>query len=274
MERQEKTGTMLTICGKTDIGKKRDHNEDAFIIGAIIESENEIYLRLPLETSFIKNYGLIVAVADGMGGHNAGEVASDMALNLISRQLMSTRKDRVQGEELMSIIRNSVVSAHEAINDIGIKNPEYSGMGTTIAGLFFCKDALYTFHAGDSRVYRLRNGGLLQMTKDHSVVQALVDGGQLTAEDAYQHPRKNLITISLGGGDTKCEPEVTDKYSYYENDIFLICSDGLTDMVDEETMVKILDEHISVKEKVDNLIAEANKNGGEDNITALLIAIA
>lgn len=273
MERQKEPVTILTICGKTDIGKKRHHNEDTFIIGNIIENESEICLDIPLGTSFIKNYGLLVAVADGMGGHNAGEAASDLALNLLSRQLMSARKDRVQSDEIMNLLRNSIVSAHEAIYNMSIKNPEYSGMGTTIAGLFFCKDTLYTFHAGDSRVYRLRNGGLFQMTKDHSLVQALVDTGQITMEELYQHPQKNVITNSLGGGDSKCEPELTDKYGYFEDDTFLICSDGLTDMVNEEIIVKILDEHIPIKERVNNLIAGANENGGEDNISAVVVQI-
>jgi protein phosphatase len=261
----------LAICGKSDIGKKREHNEDAFLIGNIVENREKVYLEIPLESSFIKNYGLLVAVADGMGGHQAGEIASDAALNLLSRQLMSTSKDRVQNDEIMNILRKSIVSAHNALYDMSMNNPNYSGMGTTIAGLFFCKDALYTLHAGDSRVYRLRNGGLFQMTKDHSLVQAMVNAGQITMEESYKHPQKNVITNSLGGGDSKCEPEITDKYGYFEDDLFLICSDGLTDMVNEEEIVRILDEQIPIKKKVDNLITKANENGGEDNITITLI---
>lgn len=265
--------TALKICGSSDIGKKRDHNEDAFLIGNLIENKENIYFEIPLDSSFIKNYGLLVAVADGMGGHNAGEVASDLALNLLSRQLISTRKERFHTDEIINILRNSIISSHEAILEMSKRSTEYSGMGTTLAGLFFCKDTLYTFHAGDSRVYRLRNGGLFQMTKDHSLVQSLIDIGQLSAEEATTHPQKNIITNSLGGGNGTCEPDVTDKYGYFEQDIFLICSDGLTDMLDEETITAVLIDSASIQEKVSNLINRANERGGDDNITIILIKV-
>ena len=265
--------TILKICGSSDIGKKRDHNEDAFVIGNLIESKETIYLEIPIESSVIRNYGLLVCGADGMGGHNAGEVASDLALNLLSRQLMSTRKERFQADEVINILRNAIVFSHEALLEMSKGSTDYSGMGTTLAGLFFCKDTLYTFHAGDSRIYRLRNGGLLPLTKDHSLVQMLLNTGQISEEEALMHPQKNIITISLGGGDNKCEPEITDKYGYFEDDTFLICSDGLTDMLDEESITAVLIDSASIQEKVSNLITRANERGGDDNITIILIKV-
>jgi PPM family protein phosphatase len=271
MEMEKEAIITLKICGKTDIGRKRRHNEDSFIINNIIENEEGVYLEIPLESSFIKNYGLLVAVADGMGGHNAGEVASDLALKLISQQLMSTRKEGVQADEIKKTLRNSIISAHKTICEKSRNTPECIGMGTTIAGLYFYRDALYTFHAGDSRVYRMRNGGLFQMTNDHSLVQELVNVGQITKEESYLHTKKNEITNSLGGGDNRCKPEITDQYALWPDDIFVICSDGLSDMLNDRLLAKALAEDIPLRDKMDSMIALANEQGGEDNITAILI---
>lgn len=267
------SATILKICGSSDIGNKRDHNEDAFIVGNLIESKETLYLEIPIESSVIRNYGLLVCCADGMGGHNAGEVASDLALNLLSRQLMSIRKERFQADEVIDILSKAIVFSHEALLEMSKRSTDYSGMGTTLAGLFFCKDTLYTFHAGDSRIYRLRNGGLLPLTKDHSLVQMLLNTGQISEEEALMHPQRNIITNSLGGGDSKCEPEITDKYGYFEDDIFLICSDGLTDMLDDESIAAVLIDSASMQEKVSNLINRANERGGDDNITIILIKV-
>jgi len=263
----------LIICGRSDVGKKRDHNEDVFLIGNAIENISPIYTEIPIESLFIRTYGLLLAVADGMGGHNAGEVASDISLNLLTRRMIAIRKDRLKAEEIVDMLRDSIMTAHEEILNMSNSSPEHHGMGTTIAGLYFHGENLYTFHAGDSRVYRFRNGVLFQITKDHSFVQSLIDIGQLNREDSYSHPQKNVITNSLGGGTDKCEPEVTDKYSYFDNDIFLICSDGLSDMVDEKSLENILGSAGTIVQKVDKLISYANEHGGEDNITLILIEI-
>jgi PPM family protein phosphatase len=271
MKKKEDAIATLKICGKTDIGRKRKHNEDSFIINNIIENEEAVYLEIPLVSSFVKNYGLLVAVADGMGGHSAGEVASELALKLLSQQLMSTHKEGIQTDEITKILRNSIISAHDAIYDMSRNIPEYSGMGTTIAGLYFCGDSIYTFHAGDSRIYRMRNGGLFQMTNDHSLVQELVNVGQITKEESYLHTKKNEITNSLGGGDNRCKPEITDQYALWTDDIFLICSDGLSDMLNDTLLAKVLTEDISLRDKTDSLVSLANEHGGEDNITVILI---
>jgi len=263
----------LIIYGRSDVGKKRDYNEDVFLIGNVIENASPIYMEIPIHSSFIRNYGLLLAVADGMGGHNAGEVASDVSLNLLSRRMMATRKDRLKAEEIVDMLRDSIMTAHEAILNMSNLSAEHRGMGTTIAGLYFHADNLYTFHAGDSRVYRFRNKALFQITKDHSFVQSLIDMGQLDRRDSYSHPQKNVITNSLGGGNDRCEPEVSDKYGYFDNDILLICSDGLSDMVDEKSLENILGSDGTIIQKADELISCANERGGEDNITLVLIEI-
>lgn len=263
----------LIICGRSDIGKEREHNEDAFLIGSIVENKEEVYLEISLESWFVKNYGLLVAVADGMGGHNAGEVASGLALNLLARQFLSSPGGTMQKEEIKESLRNSIISAHNAILDISKGNSDYYGMGTTIVGAYFTGDGFYVYHVGDSRLYRLRNGGLRQLTKDHSLVQSLIDIGQIAIEESYNHPQKNVIINSLGGGDDKCEPEVTDNYTAFEGDIFLICSDGLSDMVDEDIIERVLNSEILLREKVDYLINTANDRGGKDNITTVIFMI-
>jgi PPM family protein phosphatase len=263
----------LTICGMSDPGRKRSQNEDNFIIGNIVENKKMIYCEIPIDSSYIWKYGLLVAVADGMGGHNAGDVASDLALSIISRYLALSNKTTTTPEEIINILRNGILSSHKTILDMSVSSPNFTGMGSTIAGLYFVKDAMYTFHAGDSRVYRFRHGGLLQITKDHSFVQTLIDTGNLSAEDAPFHPDKNIITNSLGAGESKCNPEITNKYGYFEGDIFLVCSDGLTDMVEEDDMCKILMNETSLKNMTNQLILSTNENGGEDNISAVLIRI-
>jgi protein phosphatase len=263
----------LIICGRSDIGKERKHNEDTFLIGSIVENKEEVYLEISLESWFVKNYGLLVAVADGMGGHNAGEVASELAMNLLLRQFMSSPKGILTREEITIALRNSIFSAHNAMVGMSMSNFCYSGMGTTIVGVYFTCDGFYTYHAGDSRLYRLRHGRLKQLTKDHSLVQSLIELGQITIEESYAHPEKNVITNCLGGGSSKCEPEVTDNYTAFEDDIFLLCSDGLSDMIDEDKIEEILNRERMLREKVNFLIDTANEAGGKDNITVVLIKV-
>jgi len=208
-----------------------------------------------------------------MGGHNAGEVASNLALNLLCRQFLSSPKGTLQKEEIKESLRKSIISAHNAIIDMSKNNPHYYGMGTTIVGVYFTADGFYVYHVGNSRLYRLRNGSLKQLTKDHSLVQSLIDLGQITVEESYNHPQKNVITNSLGGGSDKCEPEITDNYTEFEGDIFLLCSDGLSDMASEDVIEGILNSKKNIQEKVDWLIDTANENGGKDNITTILIKV-
>ncbi|GFP40334.1 PP2C family protein-serine/threonine phosphatase, partial [Candidatus Hakubella thermalkaliphila] len=134
-------------------------------------------------------------------------------------------------------------------------------------------DGFYTYHAGDSRLYRLRHSGLKQLTKDHSLVQSLIELGQITIEESYAHPQKNVITNCLGGGNSNCEPEVAHNYTAFEGDIFLLCSDGLSDIVDADKIEEILNSERMLREKVNFLIDAANEAGGKDNITAVLIKV-
>lgn len=263
----------LNIYGKSDVGLAREHNEDAFLIGSIVENKEDIYTEICLESSFIKKYGFLTAVADGMGGHAAGEIASGLALNYLSKSFLSSQNALLQNEEIIKALKDSIIAAHNAILNMSKTNPDYSGMGTTLVGTCFTGNKLYVYNVGDSRLYRFRNGGLRQLTKDHSLVQTLIDTGQITHEESRSHSQKNVITNSLGGGDNKCTPDIADNLTYFEGDIFLLCSDGLSDMLDEEATEEILVKDISIKEKVISLINLANEKGGKDNITVVLIFI-
>lgn len=263
----------LNIYGKSDVGLERKHNEDAFLIGSIIENKEDVYTEVYLESSFIKKYGFLIAVADGIGGHAAGDVASELALNHLSRFFLSSQNALLQNEEVIKTLKDSIIAAHNVILDMGKTNIDYSGMGTTLVGTYFTSNKLYVYNVGDSRLYRFRNGALRQLTKDHSLVQILIDTRQIIHEESYTHPQKNVITNSLGGGDNKCKPDIVDNLTYFTGDIFLLCSDGLSDMVAEDIIEGILNSEKSIQEKVICLINTANDNGGKDNITVVLFMI-
>ena len=263
----------LVICGKSNIGKEREHNEDTFLMGCIVDNKDEVYLELPLESSYIKKYGFLAAIADGIGGHSAGEVASGLTLDLLSRQFMLFPKGAFSKEEIKIALKDSILSIHNTILETAKTNPVYSDMGTTLVGVYFTSNGFYVYHVGDSRLYRLRNNGLKQLTKDHSLIQSLIESGQIAVEESHNHPQKNVIINSLGGGNTKCEPEVIDSYTAFESDIFLLCSDGLSDMVNEDRIEKILNNERPIRARVSELINTANENGGKDNITVVLIEV-
>lgn len=264
---------MLVIAGLTDSGRKREVNEDSFVIGGMIENRGALSCEVPLDASFIQRYGVLAAVADGIGGHSAGNVASNLALNIISRELSLTDKAMTGQDAIYNILNNSVVLASKTIYDMSLGSADLSGMGTTVAGLYFFRDTVYTFHAGDSRIYRIRHGGLLRMTKDHSYIQTLIDLGNISEEDAKTHPQRHRIANYLGGGIDACQLEITDRFGFFEGDLFLVCSDGLTEMLEDSQILEILKNKSPVGEKANMLICAANESGGDDNITVLLVEV-
>ncbi len=250
----------LQSASLTDAGRVRDHNEDC------IEARPEI--------------GLYV-LADGMGGYNAGEVASGMATSLIAdglqeawreREVDRMRRDeaKVLGERL---IREQITRANSAIFTTSQNNPECAGMGTTLVVCHFYDDFVTVAHIGDSRLYRLRGEAMEQVTRDHSLLQEQLDSGLITPEQAKLSQNKNLVTRALGI-DPVVEPEI-HVYDTQPDDLYLLCSDGLSDMVDDEEIRLTL---ITLKSNpsltVQQLVQAANDNGGRDNISAMLVRIA
>ena len=241
----------LLYSARTDVGMIRSGNEDNFAVNAGGDR------------------GLFI-VADGMGGHAAGEVASEMAVQIIELELSSIKdlEDRASVERVMEALRK----ANRNIHDRTITEVDKQGMGTTASVLILANDRYLIGQVGDSRVYLLRDGMLRQLTKDHSYVQEQVDAGFLTPEQARYHPYSNVITRCVGASES-VEP---DTYGgvVKAGDIFLVASDGLTGMVDDRRLQQLLQARSSPGRLVDSLIAEANGRGGLDNITAIVIQVS
>jgi protein phosphatase len=239
----------LTVAARTDVGMIRSGNEDSFFAHATRER------------------GIFI-VADGMGGHAAGEVASEMTVQIISRELNELRN---VGDSAVQRLSQSIQHANRAVYERTIQESDKQGMGTTASVLLMSGEQYLIGQVGDSRVYLLRDGGLQQLTKDHSYVQEQVDAGLLTPEQARYHPYSNVITRCVGASDN-VEP---DTYSgeIRPGDVFLVASDGLTGMVDDRRLQQLLLSRASAGRVVDALIAEANYRGGLDNITAIVVQV-
>ena len=203
----------------------------------------------------------IFAVADGMGGHLAGEVASGMAVDAVRR--MAAEHD-VPG---IAVLRDTVLGAHQAIFDRARANPACSGMGTTLSLLWRGGSYVYIAHVGDSRIYRQRGGRLEQITQDHSLVAEMVRGRLITAEQARTHPRRNIITRALGTlGDNTPDLLAADTRP---GDVWLLCSDGLTGMVEDADIERVIGAY-PLERAADELMRLALEAGGRDNITLIL----
>jgi len=249
----------LEIATCTDPGMVRSHNEDSIAA----DPAN----------------GLVV-LADGMGGYNAGEVASGMATTVIIteiRQLLGKAQpydvDQKTNEEIAGrLVREQVLKANSSIYAAAQSQPQYAGMGTTLVVCLFYDNRMLAAHLGDSRLYMLRDGKFKQVTRDHSLLQEQIDSGIITAEQAKKAAHKNLVTKALGI-DPVVEPEVRE-YPTRPGDIYLLCSDGLCDMVDDEDMGMTLQAlGGNLKLAAQQLVQMANDNGGKDNVSVILVRI-
>ena len=237
-------------AARTDVGMIRSGNEDNFSVDAS-----------PTRGIFI--------VADGMGGHAAGEVASEMAVRIVQRELAPVRD--LDGEDVVQMVATALKRANRAIHDRTLTETDKQGMGTTVSALLLAGSRYLIGQVGDSRVYLLRDGNLTQLTKDHSYVQEQVDAGFLTPEQARYHPYSNVITRCVGAGQD-VEPDIY-RGEVRVGDLFLVASDGLTGMVDDRRLTQLLGSRADPERKVQSLIAEANGRGGLDNITAILVQV-
>jgi serine/threonine protein phosphatase PrpC len=213
--------------------------------------------------------GLFI-VADGMGGHAAGEVASEMAVQIVQRELTELRDLESNGVEKR--VTEALKTANRAIHERTIIEVDKQGMGTTVSVLIISGRRYLIGQVGDSRVYLLRDGALSQLTKDHSYVQEQVDAGFLTPEQARYHPYSNVITRCVGASPD-VEPDVY-RGEVRPGDVYLVASDGLTGMVDDRRLQSLLLQRVTPDRKVHQLISEANGRGGLDNITAIVVEIS
>ncbi len=240
----------MKVFAKSDIGKARDMNQDSY------------YVSQPSET-----VGLYI-VADGMGGYNGGEIASKLAIisakNYIENNFVKTEHSK---EELQNLVKNAIEYANMVVYEKSKEDKSLEGMGTTIEVVLACENRIYIGHIGDSRVYRIRKNIIRKLTVDDSYVQKLLKDGTITKEEARSHPKKNMLTKALGC-TSFVEPIVTVK-GFLKDDIIVITSDGLTNMVNDEEILKIINEDI--EKASEKLVEKANEAGGLDNITVVIV---
>ncbi len=235
----------------TDPGQVREHNEDSVAHDPLA--------------------GFVV-LADGMGGYNAGEVASGMATAYLNAEVPRLLKQRPRWDEidLRQMLQDAVSQANIGIYNAANSNPQYSGMGTTLVLGVFMRESLYVGHVGDSRAYRFRNGQLDQLSRDHSLLQEQLDLGLITPEQAEKSSNKNLVTRALGV-DPQVELEI-NVHAVQVDDIYLLCSDGLTDMLADAEIRRVLAETgFDLEAAAKRLVFKANEAGGRDNISVILV---
>ncbi len=240
----------FAVSARTDVGRMRKANEDNLFADA-----NE-------------HRGIFI-VADGMGGHAAGEVASEMAVQTITRELADVND--LQRPDAPTRVSEALRLANRTVYQRTVAEVEKLGMGTTASAMLLSDTHYIIGHVGDSRVYLCREGKLEQLTRDHSLVQEQVDAGLLTPEQARRHPQSNVITRCIGMG-SEIEPDILEGKSMI-GDVFLLASDGLTGMVDDRRIATLLLSKASPERIVNALIADANNNGGIDNITAIVVKV-
>jgi protein phosphatase len=250
---------VFEIASSTDPGMVRSHNEDSVAADAA--------------------NGLVV-LADGMGGYNAGEVASGMATTVIitemQQSLLKAQPHEIDPKTNQQIagrlVREQVMKANTSIYQAAQSQPQYAGMGTTLVVCLFYDNKVLVAHLGDSRLYMLRDGKFRQVTRDHSLLQEQIDSGLISPEQAKNAQHKNLVTKALGI-DPSVEPEIHE-YPVQAGDIYLLCSDGLCDMVDDEDIgmaVQTFGNNLTMA--ASHLVQMANDNGGRDNVSVILVRV-
>lgn len=263
----------VRIVAKTNIGKERDRNEDGFTFCTDLCALN--WDKEPAETE-IGSKGALLVVVDGMGGTNAGDVASSLAIESLQKTFNSSDLNTLVSSEehIKGFLQNTVTKADQYINDYMLSHPETSGMGTTIVICWILDGHAYMAWCGDSRGYVFNpSTGLKALTKDHSYVQELIDKGELTEEEALTHPDSNLITRGLGAFDTPAIADIV-VHPIQPNDMFLLCSDGLCGYCNNSTIERIVKTYgHNIDECCDKLIELALNAGGFDNICVAMAGV-
>jgi PPM family protein phosphatase len=241
----------IELYAAVDPGRARSNNEDSVALDEAVS---------------------LAVLADGMGGYNAGEVASNMATGFIRTELgrwLREASAQASDTEVRRAMDICVDNANRAIFNAANSNPQYAGMGTTLVVSVFRDDRLLVGHVGDSRAYRLRGGRLQQITRDHSLLQEQIDAGLITPEQAAFSANKNLVTRAVGVEDTVLLE--THEHDVLPGDLYLLCSDGLSDMLDDATIGQLLQAYDSLEATARALVDAANDAGGKDNISVILV---
>ena len=244
----------MYAAGYTDVGVVRSENQDSIFASVVRVG--------PVPNLFI--------VADGMGGHNAGDVASRQAVGTMSSYVRNfPAADFVKPPDYLDLLINAAKKANEHILSLASQNPSMTGMGTTLTACVIVSDSIFIAHVGDSRAYSLGYEGITQLTSDHTYVAGLILAGKVTPEEALSHPRRHVLTRVLGDRDHSQLDKIVVPLG--GADSILLCSDGLTNMIDNDTILQIVSGHETAEERAQILIDEANERGGDDNISAIII---
>lgn len=242
---------MLKIASLTDVGRVRTVNEDRMFV-----QEN-------------LNGFVLAIVADGMGGHQAGDVASQMAVDLIRSELQ-TIPQGASVTERKSRLQAAIETANETIFQFASERENYHGMGTTVVAVLADEQSVVIGHIGDSRAYKVDAAGMEQLTEDHSLVNELVKNGQISREEAGHHPRRNVLTRALGT-ETTIEVDTAD-WVWASGEVLLLCSDGLSGLVSSDQMLALINAGGTLDERAKLLVDTALDAGGDDNITVVLVS--
>ncbi|MBP3936876.1 MAG: Stp1/IreP family PP2C-type Ser/Thr phosphatase [Clostridia bacterium] len=240
----------MQVYGRTDKGRVRQNNQDAFVTGKLSDSVH------------------FAVVCDGMGGANGGNVASSLAVKVITNRIVEGYRENMSLQSIHYMLESAIAAANVLVYDTAVSDPDLHGMGTTVVAVIVSGQNAVIAHIGDSRAYMIAED-IRQLTRDHSVVWEMVEKGEITEAEARIHPNKNFITRALGV-EEQVECEITDA-EIPENGMLLVCTDGLTNMVENSEIARIL-KKLSPQDAVEKLIVSANMSGGSDNITACLFA--
>lgn len=240
----------MQVYGRTDKGRVRQNNQDAFVTGKLSDSVH------------------FAVVCDGMGGANGGNIASSLAVKVITNRIVEGYRENMSRQSIHYMLESAIAAANVLVYDTAVADPELHGMGTTVVAVIVSGDEAVVAHIGDSRAYIISDD-IRQLTRDHSVVWEMVEKGEITEEEARIHPNKNFITRALGV-EEQVECDITDA-ELSDGAMLLVCTDGLTNMVENQEIARIL-KKLSPQNAVEKLIVSANMSGGSDNITACLFA--
>lgn len=246
----------MKAFGVSDIGLVRKKNEDAFYI----------------QKTYEKNKPFVCIIADGMGGHKAGDVASKMSISLILDYIEKNMKQHNNDiNDFALFLKEAFIYTNKNVYANSFTNKDYQGMGTTLIVCFFMDDNIVIGHVGDSRVYFIKDKNITKVTTDHSYVAELIKNGTIKPEEAYKHPQKNMITRAIGTGE-EIDVDISICNLKYE-DYIIMCTDGLSNMLSDIEIKDTVLQKVSLKEKCNELIRLAKDNGGLDNITAIIIEV-
>jgi protein phosphatase len=260
---------IVQVFGRTDVGRMREHNEDAFVVADL--TRGNATLQPEVRNHVVGDRGTLFMVADGMGGAAAGEIASAMAIDAVLREISESLSNSEPPSEdgFATAVKRATATANAEIHSYALEHPEFRGMGTTATVAAVLADSIYLAQVGDSRAYLVRDGVAQQITKDQSLMQKLVEAGELTEEEAEQSERRNIILQALG-------PEPTIKVDLTHQrirrgDLLVLCSDGLSGQVKPDEIARIVTEEKDLTAACKRLIDRANDNGGPDNITVIVV---